>query len=76
MMNVILLSEKDLSEVLQVRSVFTNVVQGVQAKKEDLKKAFGTSDQDAIIIEILKYIKLSLIHSLSLSLPFLLSLVR
>lgn len=46
-------SEKDIDEVLQTDSVFTNVSKGQFAKKEDLEKAFGTSDVIAICKEIL-----------------------
>lgn len=46
-------AEKDLDEVLQTTSVFTNVSKGQVAKKEDLVNAFGTEDQTAICKEIL-----------------------
>ncbi|EEB09294.1 SBDS family ribosome maturation protein Sdo1 [Schizosaccharomyces japonicus yFS275] len=46
--------ETDLDEVLQIHSVFTNVSKGLVAGKQDLKKAFGTDNQDEIILEILK----------------------
>lgn len=36
--------EKDIDEVLQSHSVFSNVSKGQLAKKEDLKAAFGTED--------------------------------
>ena len=49
------ISEKDLSQVLQMRAVYTNVAQGVIAKNSDLNNAFKTSDIDKICIEILKY---------------------
>lgn len=45
--------EKDLDEVLQSTAVFANVSKGQVAKKEDLVKAFGNSDQTAICKEIL-----------------------
>lgn len=45
--------EKDLDEVLQTRTVFTNVSKGEVAKKEDLIKAFGTEDHEKICIQIL-----------------------
>ncbi|XP_058796869.1 ribosome maturation protein SBDS [Phymastichus coffea] len=45
--------EKDIDEVLQTHSVFTNVSKGQVAKKEDLIKAFGTDDQTEICKEIL-----------------------
>jgi len=46
-------SEKDIDEVLQTHSVFTNVSKGQVAKKEDLIKAFGKDDHDEICKEIL-----------------------
>mmetsp|Transcript_16541 Transcript_16541/g.27344 ORF Transcript_16541/g.27344 Transcript_16541/m.27344 type:complete len:252 (+) Transcript_16541:131-886(+) len=46
--------EKDLDEVLQVRSVFENVSKGQLAKKEDLQKVFATVDQEKIILVILE----------------------
>lgn len=45
--------EKDLDEVLQTHTVFTNVSKGQVAKKEDLIKAFGKEDQTEICKEIL-----------------------
>ncbi len=38
---------------MQIHSVFVNVSKGQLAKKEDLLEAFGTSQADAIISEIL-----------------------
>ncbi|XP_061575851.1 ribosome maturation protein SBDS [Cololabis saira] len=46
-------AEKDLDEVLQTHSVFTNVSKGQTAKKEDIIKAFGTEDQTEICKQIL-----------------------
>ncbi|XP_065075771.1 ribosome maturation protein SBDS [Ochlerotatus camptorhynchus] len=46
-------AEKDLDEVLQSGSVFTNVSKGEVAKKEDLLKAFGKDDIAEICKEIL-----------------------
>jgi len=46
--------EKDLNEVLQVITVFTNVSKGDVANDTDLKKAFGTNDQEEICRKILK----------------------
>jgi ribosome maturation protein SDO1 len=43
----------DLDEVLQTPTIFTNVGKGVIAKKAELTKAFGTSDQEKIINAIL-----------------------
>ncbi|XP_076363126.1 SBDS ribosome maturation factor [Tachypleus tridentatus] len=45
--------EKDLDEVLQTDSVFTNVSKGQVAKKEDLIKCFKTDNQVEICKEIL-----------------------
>ncbi len=39
--------------MLQIHSVFVNVSKGQLAKKEDLLEAFGTSQSDVIIAEIL-----------------------
>lgn len=47
-------SEKDIDEVLQTHTVFTNVSKGQVAKKDDLVKAFGTENQTEICKEILK----------------------
>lgn len=46
-------AEADIDEVLQTTDVFTNVSKGQFAKKEDLAKAFGTSESEAICREIL-----------------------
>eukprot|EP00892_Ulva_mutabilis_P002523 jgi/Ulvmu1/12271/UM087_0005.1 len=46
-------SEKDLDEVLQTTEVFQNVSKGLVAHNDDLTKAFGTSDREAICREIL-----------------------
>lgn len=45
--------EKELDEVLQIHQVFTNVSKGLVAPKEDLQKAFGTTDVDLVIKEVL-----------------------
>ncbi|XP_034839545.1 ribosome maturation protein SBDS [Maniola hyperantus] len=45
--------EKDIDEVLQTHTVFTNVSKGQVAKKEDLLKIFGKEDQTEICKEIL-----------------------
>nr|XP_018915706.1 PREDICTED: ribosome maturation protein SBDS [Bemisia tabaci]XP_018915707.1 PREDICTED: ribosome maturation protein SBDS [Bemisia tabaci] len=45
--------EKDLDEVLQTHTVFTNVSKGQVAKKEDLVKVFGTDNATDICKEIL-----------------------
>lgn len=44
---------KDLSEVLQSSSVFTNVSKGELAPKDEVAKVFGNMDTNAIIKEIL-----------------------
>ena len=46
--------EKDIDEVLQSHTVFTNVSKGQVAKKEDLKKCFDEEDQTKICTEILE----------------------
>lgn len=45
--------EKDIDEVLQTHSVFTNVSKGAVAKREDLLQAFGKDDITEICKEIL-----------------------
>jgi ribosome maturation protein SDO1 len=45
--------EKDLDEVLQSHTVYSNVSKGVLANSQDLIKAFGTDDQTKICIQIL-----------------------
>ncbi|KAL7667105.1 SBDS family rRNA metabolism protein [[Candida] zeylanoides] len=45
--------EKDLDEVLQIPQVFVNVSKGQVASNEDLLTAFGSTEVDAIIQEIL-----------------------
>ncbi|KAL1369773.1 hypothetical protein HN51_000138 [Arachis hypogaea] len=46
--------EKDLDEVLQSHTVYSNVSKGVLAKSKDLIAAFGTDDQTKICLEVLK----------------------
>ncbi|TRM62374.1 SBDS protein C-terminal domain-containing protein [Schizophyllum amplum] len=46
--------ETDLDDVLQISNVFINVGKGELAKTADLKKSFGTTDQDTVVKEILK----------------------
>lgn len=46
--------EKDLDEVLQSHTVYTNVSKGILAKSKDLIAAFGTDDQSKICLEILE----------------------
>lgn len=45
--------ETDLDEVLQIPQVFVNVGKGQTAPGADMKAAFGHTDQDKIILEIL-----------------------
>lgn len=47
--------EKDLSEVLQIDTVFNNVSKGIAASKKDMEEAFGTSEQDKAAIYILNH---------------------
>lgn len=44
--------EKDLDEVLQSQTVYSNVSKGVLAKSKDLIAAFGTDDQAKICLEV------------------------
>lgn len=44
--------EKDLDEVLQSHTVYSNVSKGVLAKSKDLIAAFGTDDQSKICLEV------------------------
>ena len=44
--------EKDIDEVLQTHAVFLNVSKGQMAKSDDLKKAFGTDNQDEICLQV------------------------
>jgi len=46
--------ETDLDDVLQISNVFINVSKGEVAKHNDLQKAFGTSEVDEVVKEILK----------------------
>ena len=45
--------ETNLSEVLQIDTVFTNVTKGLLANSKDLIEAFGTADQALVCREIL-----------------------
>lgn len=45
--------EKNVDDVLQISNVFVNVSKGEVAKSQELRKAFGKDDMDAIIKEIL-----------------------
>lgn len=44
----LLCREKDIDEVLQATTVFSNVSKGTLAKHEDLVDVFGTGDEDKI----------------------------
>lgn len=44
--------EKDLDEVLQSQTVYSNVSKGVLAKSKDLLAAFGTDDHTKICLEV------------------------
>ncbi|XP_044967649.1 ribosome maturation protein SBDS [Hordeum vulgare subsp. vulgare] len=46
--------EKDLDEVLQSHTVYSNVSKGVLAKSKDLIRTFGTDDLTEICLEILE----------------------
>mmetsp|Transcript_913 Transcript_913/g.1795 ORF Transcript_913/g.1795 Transcript_913/m.1795 type:complete len:378 (+) Transcript_913:59-1192(+) len=46
--------EKDINEVLQTDTVFSNVSKAVMAKEKDLQKAFGTVNLEEICRKILK----------------------
>ncbi|KAM3730744.1 hypothetical protein ACB098_12G109500 [Castanea mollissima] len=45
--------EKDLDEVLQSHTVYSNVSKGILSKSKELLQAFGTDDQTQICLEIL-----------------------
>ncbi|GAA5859511.1 hypothetical protein JCM1840_004647 [Sporobolomyces johnsonii] len=47
-------AQTDLSEVIQIDNVFTNVSKGAVAPANDLEKAFGTHDVQEIMMQILK----------------------
>ena len=51
---VFVFREKDIDEVLQTHTVFSNVSKGQAAKKEDLISAFNTDDQTKICLEVKK----------------------
>lgn len=44
--------EKDIDEVLQSHTVYTNVSKGVLAKSKDLMKSFGSDDHTKICLEV------------------------
>lgn len=45
-------SEKDIDEVLQTHTVFTNVSKGQVAKKEDVVRAFGTDNDTEVCMQV------------------------
>eukprot|EP00027_Filamoeba_sp_ATCC50430_P016652 CAMPEP_0168564674 /NCGR_PEP_ID=MMETSP0413-20121227/13380_1 /TAXON_ID=136452 /ORGANISM="Filamoeba nolandi, Strain NC-AS-23-1" /LENGTH=233 /DNA_ID=CAMNT_0008596379 /DNA_START=38 /DNA_END=736 /DNA_ORIENTATION=- len=45
--------ETDIDEVVQSHGIFTNVSKGVFAKKDEIKKSFGTEDSEKVLLEIL-----------------------
>ncbi|KAI0564720.1 Ribosome maturation protein SBDS [Gracilaria domingensis] len=47
-------NEKDLDDVLQTTSIFSNVSKGILAKNKDLKDAFKTDNAQEIVLEILR----------------------
>ncbi|XP_021675732.2 uncharacterized protein LOC110661414 isoform X2 [Hevea brasiliensis] len=49
--------EKDLDEVLQSHTVYSNVSKGILAKSKDLMLAFKTDDQTKICLEALEVIR-------------------
>ena len=44
--------EKDLDEVLQSHTVYSNVSKGILSKSKELLQAFGTDDQTQICLEV------------------------
>lgn len=50
-------SETDIDEVLQAHNVFLNVSKGQLAKSEDLKKSFGTDNQDEVCLQVCNLLK-------------------
>ena len=47
-----LFREKDLDEVLQTHTVFTNVSKGQVASKEDLIRIFGTDKETDVCLQV------------------------
>ncbi len=54
--------EKDVEEVLQTHTVFSNVSKGLVAKKEDLSRAFGTDNQTEVCIQVTTSYKFAITH--------------
>jgi ribosome maturation protein SDO1 len=44
--------ETDLTEILQIEQIFTNVTKGLVAKKEDWEKAFNNGDMGKVVEEV------------------------
>ena len=44
--------ETDIDDVLQIANVFVNVGKGEVARSDEMQKAFGTSDVQAIVKEV------------------------
>ena len=44
--------EKDIDEVLQTHTVFTNVSKGQVASKEDLMRAFGVDKETDVCLQV------------------------
>lgn len=47
-------TERDIDEVLQIDSIFTNVSKGAVAAQEDVRKAFPDRPHEEVVAEILK----------------------
>lgn len=45
-------SEKDIDEVLQTHTIFTNVSKGQVASKEDLMRVFGTDKETEVCLQV------------------------
>lgn len=52
MLSFFLCRERDIDEVLQTHTVFSNVSKGSVAKKEDLARAFGTDNETDVCIQV------------------------
>ncbi len=49
---VIASREKDLDEVLQTRTVYTNVSKAERADKKDMAEVFGTDDDEKVCLMV------------------------
>ena len=47
--------EKDVDEVLQTHTVFSNVSKGLVAKKDDLARTFGTDNETEVCIQVMAH---------------------